>query len=874
MGNGSATCGRFRGLARITAAAALLALFAPAAAESRARDRDRDGLSDRYELKKSHTGVRRADTDRDVLKDGYEIRRSKTSPRRADTDRDGLSDGFELKRSKTHPRKRDTDRDGMNDGLELVLGRDPRKPDLQGDPTDLGAPALQEIDVAPGLPVPDLPLPDLLPPDTIITTGPSGTVATGSVSFSFASSEPESTFECRLDSGAWSDCSSPKAYSGLADGSYTFAVRTIDEAGNTDLTPATRTFAVDLPEDTTAPNTSITGGPSGTVASTSASFEFTSSESGSTFECRLDGGAWASCASPKSYSGLGESSHTFAVRAMDAAGNTDASPASRTWTISNSTPGDTAPPDTSISSGPSGTVTTRAASFAFASTESGSTFECRLDGGAWAACTSPRAYSNVVDGAHTFSVRASDAAGNTDASPASRSWTVDATAPSTSIESGPSGSVNSTSASFGFSANESGSSFECRIDGGAWGACTSPKAYSGGLAEGPHTFNVRATDVAGNVDGSPASRAWTIDTAAPNTSITSGPSGTSTSSSASFGFSSSETGSTFQCRVDSGSWGSCTSPKTYSALANGSHTFDVRATDVAGNQDGSPASQSWIVAATDPGPDPGTNCMRDPSACGYPDVENTGVEPGVTLTPVSGSVTLSTAGQVYENKLVTGQITVTAPNVTIRNVKLVATDDWYGIKAFGWNSNPDGLLLEHVEIDLSNKTTGKGIAFDGYTARNVFFHNGSDCAHFGSGVVIEDSLCVSGPDANDDGWPDGSGFCDGPDHFDGLQSDGGDNITIRHNTIRNPCGQTSAILMSTNTSGIRNVTIEDNLLAGGGYTLYCNAGPDVPNQTVTGNRFSTYYFAKGGYWGPTTGCDDADVFSGNVWDENNQPLGG
>ena len=84
----------------------------------------------------------------------------------------------------------------------------------------------------------------------------------------------------------------------------------------------------------------------------------------------------------------------------------------------------------------------------------------------------------------------------------------------------------------------------------------------------------------------------------------------------------------------------------------------MRATDAAGNQDPSPASRSWIVAVTDPDPDPGANCMEDPSVCGYPDVENTGVLPGVARQTVNGDVTLSTAGQVYENKTVFGTINV------------------------------------------------------------------------------------------------------------------------------------------------------------------------------------------------------------------------
>lgn len=252
-----------------------------------------------------------------------------------------------------------------------------------------------------------------------------------------------------------------------------------------------------------------------------------------------------------------------------------------------------------------------------------------------------------------------------------------------------------------------------------------------------------------------------------------------------------------------------------------------------------------------------------------------GVTPGTALTFVNGTVTLSQAGMVYENKSVRGAIVVTAPNVTIRNVKLVATDDWYGISVKNaglWENVGANLLLDHVEIDLQGTTTIKGIAFNGYTARHVLFHNGADCAHFGENVVIEDSMCVLGPDTDSDGWSDATTFCGGTDHFDGFQSDGGRNITLRHNTIRNPCGQTSAILMSSNTSGIRDVTVVDNLMAGGGYTLYCNAGPDVANETVTGNRFSKRWYSTGGYWGPTANCEDADVFSGNVWDETGAAL--
>ena len=440
---------RPRALARLVGLIVLsgtMTALIPAVSDARPPDSDGDGVADRVETRSLHTNPRKADTDRDKLRDGVETHVTRTNPRLMDTDKDGLTDGFEVRRSKTKPRRFDTDGDRTGDGLELLMGRNPLRPDrpkkkLVPDPVPPPPPPVPD----PPLPVPDPPLvPDLLPPDTSISSGPSGTVATGSASFGFTSSEAGSTFECRLDAGAWGSCTSPKAYSGLANASHTFSVRATDASGNADLTPATRTWTVNVPPpDTTPPNTTINSGPSGTSTSASASFTFSSSESGSTFQCRLDAGSWGSCSSPKAYSGLANGSHTFDVRATDAAANTDASPASTTWTVAvPPPPPDTTAPDTTINSGPSGTVATGSASFGFTSSETGSTFECRLDAGAWGSCSSPKAYSGLANGSHTFDVRATDAAANTDATPATRTWTVnvpppDTTAPDTTISSRP-----------------------------------------------------------------------------------------------------------------------------------------------------------------------------------------------------------------------------------------------------------------------------------------------------------------------------------------------------------------------------------------------------------------------------------------------------
>ena len=98
-------------------------------------------------------------------------------------------------------------------------------------------------------------------------------------------------------------------------------------AGNTDPTPATRWVTV----DTTPPETTIDSGPSGAIAGTSATFEF-SSEPDAQFQCRLDNAVFAACTSPETYSGLAAGTHTFRVRAIDGAGNRDPTPATRTFT--------------------------------------------------------------------------------------------------------------------------------------------------------------------------------------------------------------------------------------------------------------------------------------------------------------------------------------------------------------------------------------------------------------------------------------------------------------------------------------------------------------------------------------------------------------
>lgn len=94
----------------------------------------------------------------------------------------------------------------------------------------------------------------------------------------------------------------------------------------------------DSSSDTTAPDTTIPASPAATIATTTATFEFSSSETSSTFSCQLDSATSTSCVSPKEYTNLSEGSHTFKVAATDADGNIDATPAEYTWIVDLSSP--------------------------------------------------------------------------------------------------------------------------------------------------------------------------------------------------------------------------------------------------------------------------------------------------------------------------------------------------------------------------------------------------------------------------------------------------------------------------------------------------------------------------------------------------------
>ncbi len=187
---------------------------------------------------------------------------------------------------------------------------------------------------------------------------------------------------------------------------------------------------------------------------------------------------------------------------------------------------DANPPQTTIDSGPAegSTIPIPTASFSFSSDDSGATFQCRVDGAGFSACTSPTTVGPLANGGHTFRVRAIGGGGLVDGSPAARSFTVDTPPPETEITKGPKKKVKTkkkkAKAKFEFTASEapevavgnSGFSFECELDEKGFEPCTSPdklKVKAKRKAK-KHTFRVRATDQRGKTDPTPAERKWKV----------------------------------------------------------------------------------------------------------------------------------------------------------------------------------------------------------------------------------------------------------------------------------------------------------------------------------------------------------------------------
>ncbi|WP_214409871.1 hypothetical protein [Sphaerisporangium fuscum] len=253
-----------------------------------------------------------------------------------------------------------------------------------------------------------------------------------------------------------------------------------------------------------------------------------------------------------------------------------------------------------------------------------------------------------------------------------------------------------------------------------------------------------------------------------------------------------------------------------------------------------------------------------PDLSGFPSARTTGPKPGTQLRVV-GETTVKKAGEVVEGVEIHGKLNIEADDVVVRNVRVVGQGDWAIIQRQGVS----GADISDVEImgDGTTKVDTAVLNQGGQiSVRRANIHTVSNGIVTDHGV-IEDCYLHD--------------FKEFPgDHVDAIQIGGspmkGLSLTVRHNTVFNQVAETSAIIIGQDFSRTHDVLIQNNLLAGGGYTIYGGEGKfGVPTDIrIVDNIFSRRFFPKGGSFGPVAYYTDkgkGNAFTGNIW-EDGKPL--
>ncbi|XRB06370.1 Big_13 domain-containing protein [Pycnococcus provasolii] len=431
------------------------------------------------------------------------------------------------------------------------------------------------------------------------------------------------TFRYDLDSAGYTSLGSTatKTLSGLTDGSHTFGVLAVDSVSNVG-TAQSFTWTV----DTTPPTATITKtwSAQNNPTSTAGVFTWSFSEAGSYSKYSTDGttytmpGTLTATTVTLAANTFPIGSRSFKVYGVDLLGNAG-SAATDSFTVE---PIDTAistTGDYACSSTMSSAISSSSVTYSITATidqnaaVSDYTYMYKLDSGSWKQGVTFPAFGikGLSEGVHQVEAKAYTSGGVVDPTPACRMFVIDMTAPVTTITA-PGASSQGATATFGGKVTDAnimatgGTTYRVEKVGDASFSSVSGSVATAAdgsftitlssLADGLYQVYVRHTDMAGNV-GSETMVEWTVDTAVPNTMVSSGPSSPTASTTATFLFACDEPPCTYKYKVDSADNYSTSSSArlNLSSIASGIHTIEVHAIDVAGNEDISAAAYTWTV---------------------------------------------------------------------------------------------------------------------------------------------------------------------------------------------------------------------------------------------------------------------------------------
>lgn len=234
----------------------------------------------------------------------------------------------------------------------------------------------------------------------------------------------------------------------------------------------------------------------------------------------------------------------------------------------------------------------------------------------------------------------------------------------------------------------------------------------------------------------------------------------------------------------------------------------------------------------------------------WPDMTNTGVRNGDVLEQAAGMV-IDRPGTVLSGKDIRGGIVIAANDVTVEKSRIGA-HDWAVVKI---NPGVTGALVQDCTIDgLGSAPDGTGN--QGIMGQGMFLRN--DISNVENGIVVTgNDTVIQGNFIHDL-------LAGGAPHYDGIQVDGGiSNLVIRQNTIINAHGAAGAVMIDNLFGPITNVVLEDNILAGGSYTVYSDG--KFSKHPMIGVSIRGNHIAPGQY-GPVLIRENSPSYEGNIND--------